>query len=149
MIFSIISQVKNDYIAHYIIMKVTAKISEICVEYTCVSIDINTDGIVINTSFYVENCDELDKMIYAIENRGRAKLGSLVQNVDVFEIWPDDDDDDVLNLTDPFTGKEPNNNPMYYNGDAKLEEGHPFTAEFFKNIKAYVANNKDGIVYSN
>lgn len=131
-------------------MKVTAKISEACDDYTCVSITINVDVMVINTSFCVDDCDELDKMICAIKNGGRAKLGSLVQNSNGFEIWPEGDE--LENMIDLVNGKEPNNDiPMYYNGDVyiKLEEGHPFTAEFFKNIKAYVASKKEGIVYSN
>jgi hypothetical protein len=133
-------------------MKVTAEISKPCEDYTCTSITINADGVVINTSFYVEDCKELDEMIYAIENKGRAKLEALVQNGDVFEIWPDNGSEQLENLIDHANGKEPSNRiPTYYNGDIgiKLGEGHPFTVEFFKNIKAYIASNKCGIVYSN
>jgi hypothetical protein len=92
-------------------------------------------------------------MIYAIENGGKAKLCALVQNVNVFEIWPDNDSEELENLIDQhINGEGPRNHiPTYYDGDVgiKLEDGHPFTAEFFKNIKAYIASKKEGILYSN
>jgi hypothetical protein len=132
-------------------MKVTAEISDACVS-KWVIITINACGIVIGTFFCAEDCKGLDEMIYAIENKGRAKLCALVQNGDVFEIWPDDCIEELENLIDHTNGERPSNRiPTRYNGivGIKLEEGHPFTAEFFKKIKSHIVSKKGGIVYSN